>query len=69
MTNTIKQAIMEAMARYNPDEFNLYTTEAGWETWMNDYTTAQEDEMASEKELAEIEKIQRELWTQAHRGA
>lgn len=50
---------------YSPDDFELYRSEAGWQYWMNSYTTVKEDEECSSEELRKISKIQAEAFTKA----
>ena len=67
MNNKTKEKIIKSMKKYNPDDFYLYCCEAGWESWMEEYTTAKDGEEISECEGNEINKIQHELWEDAHK--
>jgi len=62
--NEIKEKIKEEVVKggYSEEEFDLYSGEAGWQDWMNDYTEADDGEECSESELAEITKIQKEAF-------
>ena len=66
MENKTENEILEAMKKYPEDQFELYKAEAGWQDWMNEYTEANEEDPASEREIKEIEKIQKELWNESH---
>jgi len=66
MKNETKNQIKQEMTKYKPEEFDLYSAEAGWQDWMNFYCYAQDDQVASESEIRAIESIQRELWLEVH---
>ena len=59
--------IKKNMGRYTSEQFELYTAEAGWEEWMEEYTFAEDGEELSEEEIKEIERIQKDLWCEVHR--
>jgi len=69
-----REKIKEDMGKFkvikNQEEyynnFQLYMTEAGWQEWMREYTEAEDDELCSEKEIRQMEKIQKELWEDVH---
>ena len=66
MINKTKEQAMEDMRRYNEDDFHLYVCEAGWESWMEEYTEAEDGEECTEREIKAIENEQAEMWNQAH---
>tara|TARA_Y100000004_G_C8704813_1_gene323278 strand:+ start:138 stop:341 length:204 start_codon:yes stop_codon:yes gene_type:complete len=67
MNNEIREEIIKSMKKYNPDDFDLYCCEAGWESWMEEYTESEDGEVCTESELDEITEIQKELWEDAHK--
>ena len=58
--------IKKDMSRYSSEQFELYVSEAGWQDWMNEYTEIEDGEIISERELQEIETIQKDLWDEVH---
>lgn len=42
--------------------FDLWTAELGWQDWMNEFTSAAEDEEISEAEAKEIDKALALVW-------
>tara|TARA_Y100001951_G_C11101749_1_gene162432 strand:- start:52 stop:282 length:231 start_codon:yes stop_codon:yes gene_type:complete len=67
MINKTKEQAKKDMKKYHPDDFKLYCCEAGWESWMEEYTEAKEGEGCTDVESVEIEKIQKELWEDCHK--
>ena len=66
MTNkTIEQAKKE-MAKYNKTDFELYVSEAGWESWMEEYTEVKDGEEYTEIEWKAIVEKQKEMWAEVH---
>ena len=51
--------------RYDYDECERYIEEAGWQSWMNDFV---EKDEPTERELKDIEKIQREAFFASHQN-
>lgn len=47
---------------YGADEFERYIAEAGWQSWMQDYTGATDGEELTEREILNIEEVQRKMW-------
>lgn len=66
MINKTKTEAKNDMRKYSPDEFKLYVDEAGWESWMEDYTEAADGEEAHELEIKRIELEQMKMWFEAH---
>ena len=62
MKNKTKKQAKEDMKGYNPEQFELYVDNAGWESWMEEYTDAQDGEECTEREIKEIKSIQKEMW-------
>ena len=58
--------IKQEMAKYKPDELELYLAEAGWQEWMESYTEAKDGGIISETENKEIVQIQKKLWYEVH---
>lgn len=58
--------ITAKMKKYQPNQFQLYCDETGWESWMDAHCTNEEP---TESELKKIEAIQRKLWETAHAEA
>lgn len=67
MTRQTELQIMAEMAKYQPDDFDLYNAEAGWQDWMNEYTTAEDGQECSDRECMNITDKQKELWKEAHK--
>lgn len=61
-----KAVIIQTARNYDDNEYERFLAECGWQPWMENYTTADDGEMCSEREVKEIEEIQRELWEVAH---
>ena len=58
---------LEAIAaRYTEDEFRRYEDELGWQSWMEEFTDAEDGEPCSERELEEIHKIVIKAWYNVH---
>lgn len=55
--NLIKNKLEKSC--YKDTEFMLYTAEAGWEDWMDEFI---QDEEPTEKELKTLTEIQKEAW-------
>lgn len=66
MENKIYKQLVAEAKRYGPSEFKRYVSDAGWESWMEDYTAVEDDEEPSEREMDNIKKVQREIWNVAH---
>lgn len=66
MERELEIKLIKEMKKYGADEFKLYCAEAGWEDWMNNHITSEEDTILSEQESKLLEKIQKELWEKAH---
>lgn len=66
MKQEVETKIKAEMLKYESSEYDLYNAEAGWQDWMNEYTTAKDGEECSDKECNEICKVQRRLWKEAH---
>ena len=67
MINKTKEQAMEDMKRYNADEFHRYVAEAGYESWMEEYTGIFEDsDEITEYEGKMIDEAQREMWEDVH---
>jgi hypothetical protein len=66
MINKTREQAMEDMRRYNADDFDRYVCEAGWESWMEEYTDSKDGEECIEQEIKAIENEQAEMWQQVH---
>jgi hypothetical protein len=66
MINKTKNQAEKDMQNYKSDEFQKYCDEAGWESWMEEYTEAKNGDEFSEAEGDTITTIQREMWKTAH---
>ena len=66
MINKTKNQAEKDMREYKSDEFQKYCAEAGWESWMEEYTESKNGDEFSEAEGYTITKIQREMWKTAH---
>ncbi len=66
MTNKTIEEAKKDMAEYNKEDFRLYTLEAGWESWMEEYIEAQGGEECPECELNAIRGKQRGMWRDVH---
>lgn len=66
MINKTKIQAKEDMKNYKNDQFQLYSVEAGWESWMEEYTEAEDGEEFIEEEGEKIQSIQREMWQEVH---
>ena len=66
MINRTNEQTIKHMMKYSPDDFYLYICEAGWESWMEEYTTAKDGEEPTEIEMVTIIKVQREMWEEVH---
>ena len=66
MRNRTKTQAKWDMANYKRDQFQLYVDDAGWESWMEEYTEARDSEGCTEKEIIEIESIQEQMWDEVH---
>lgn len=62
---TITQAKHD-MSYYKRDQLWTYIDEAGFESWMMEYTEASDIEECTEEEIAEIESIQEQMWDEVH---
>ena len=60
-----RKEIIESAKQYEAHEFRLFLAEEGWQDWMNDYTTAPEDQEITEAEGNIIEIIQKKLFIEA----
>ncbi len=54
------------MKNYKRDQFWLYVDEAGWESWMEEYTDSKDGELCTDEEIIAIESIQQDLWDEVH---
>lgn len=66
MTNKTKTQAKEDMKNYKRDQFWLYVDEAGWESWMEEYTDSKDGELCTDEEIIVIESIQQDLWDEVH---
>jgi hypothetical protein len=60
------EQIKKQMRKYQAEEFELYCDEAGWQEWMNKYTSSPDGEPCTEKEVEYITQIQKDLWNEVH---
>ena len=56
----LKKEIVDNTSYFN--DFQCYIDNAGWQSWMNEYCESQDE--LTEKEIKEIEAVQREIWTE-----
>lgn len=66
MRNRTKEQAKWDMENYKRDQFYLYVDEAGFESWMMEYTEARDGEKCTEEEINIIESIQEEMWLEVH---
>lgn len=66
MRNRTKEQAKWDMENYKRDQFYLYVDEAGFESWMMEYTEARDLEECTEEEINIIESIQEEMWLEVH---
>ena len=66
MINKTKDQAKEDMKNYKDDQFQLYTVEAGWQSWMEEYTEAKDGAEITEMEAETINDIQLEMWKEFH---
>lgn len=66
MRNRTKEQAKWDMENYKRDQFYLYVDEAGFESWMMEYTEAKDGEECTEEEINIIESIQEEMWLEVH---
>lgn len=66
MINKTKDQAKEDMKNYKDDQFQLYTVEAGWQSWMEEYTEAKDGAEITEMEVETINDIQLEMWKEFH---
>jgi hypothetical protein len=68
---TIEQAKKD-MSGYNKEDFKLYVSESGWESWMDEYIEAQGEailkhgEPCEECEINAVRGVQRGMWMDVH---
>lgn len=69
MNETVKKQIIEEMKKYIYNNLNYYNyiNEAGWQDWMNDYLTPEQQakETLTDLDLEEINNIQLIIWSEA----
>jgi hypothetical protein len=66
MINRTKTQAKEDMKNYKRDQFWLYVDEAGWESWMEEYTDSKDGKSCTDEQIITIESIQQELWDEVH---
>lgn len=66
MRNRTKKQAKWDIENYKRDQFYLYVDEAGFESWMMEYTEARDLEECTEEEINIIESIQEEMWLEVH---
>ena len=66
MNAITENEIKQEMAKYKPEQLELYLAEAGWQEWMEDYTEAEDGQPITESEHKEIDEILLNLWLEVH---
>ena len=62
----IMRHLESVAARYHENEFRLFEDELGWETWMEEFTLAEDGETISWREAETIHEIVRKAWEKVH---
>jgi hypothetical protein len=66
MRNRTKAQAKWDMGNYKRDQLQLYIDEAGFESWMMEYTEARDFSECTDEEFLEIESIQEQMWLEVH---
>ena len=61
LSDADRKRLIESASRYDKDEFELYVSEAGWQDWLEDFVSEDEEE-PDEKEVETINIVLRQAW-------